>query len=145
MLRLRRNHAGWSKPGLTIPVEVFRIESTPETHLKTITLPNMSTVIGTWNVRTLYSCVELKELTQRYQRDSLSLADEQVVEKLQQKKIWYRGDERNHQHGVGFIVHKERDNGIVSCKPVNSWIIGIPVEAKPLNITITSDYAMFFK
>ena len=77
-------------------------------------LPKTNTIIGTWNVRTLYACGKVKELTHeldRYRWDILGLAEvrwtscgETTTE--EGHKIWYSGEDSKHQHGVGFIVNK---------------------------------------
>ncbi|XP_063587738.1 craniofacial development protein 2-like [Penaeus indicus] len=56
-------------------------------------------------------------------------------------KIWFNGDETKHQHGVGFIVNKERVNSVISCTPINSRIITIRLSARPVNISIIHVYA----
>ena len=119
------------------------------TYRKTIKLPTDKTVIGTWNIRTLFACGKIKELTHelsRYQWDILGLSEvrwtgsgETTTE--EGHKIWYSGDEKKHQHGVGFIVNKEKINCIISCRPVNNRIISLRVGAQPLNLTIIQVYA----
>ena len=112
-------------------------------------LPKNDTIIGTWNVRTLYACGKVKELTHeldRYRWDVLGLAEvrwtscgETTTE--EGHKIWYSGEDSRHQHGVGFIVNKNKINSVISCTPISSRLISIRIAARPLNITIIQVYA----
>ncbi len=56
-------------------------------------------------------------------------------------KLCYSGDASKHQHGVGFIVKKERANSVLSCTPVSSRIISICISARPKIITVIQVYA----
>lgn len=56
-------------------------------------------------------------------------------------KMWYSDNDTKHQHGVGFIVRKERVNSVISCTPINSRIISIRISARPKNVTIMQVYA----
>ena len=59
-------------------------------------------------------------------------------------KIFFSGKEDNHEHDVGFLVHKDIVNTVMGCRPVR--LITIRLRAVPFNITIvqahasTSDY-----
>lgn len=118
---------------------------TPSMH----SLPRSDTIIGTWNIRTLYACGKVKELTHEldsYRWDILGLAEvrwtscgETTTE--EGHKIWYSGEESIHQHGVGFIVNKSKINSVISCTPISSRLISIRIAARPMNITIIQVYA----
>ena len=143
-----------SRPGATttaLPAAVSQGRSekyATETH-QIIKLPNNNTVIGTWNVRTLYACGKVKELTHelsKYQWDILGLSEMRwtgsgVTTTEEGHKVWYSGDEEKHQHGVGFIVNKDQVNSVISCRPVNSRIISLRIRAQPLNLTVIQVYA----
>ncbi|KAL8583570.1 hypothetical protein ACOMHN_028341 [Nucella lapillus] len=114
-----------------------------------IRLPKTDTIIGTWNVRSLFECGKTKKLIHelaRYKWDALVLAEtrwtgsgETITEEGQ--RIWYCGEDSKHQHEIGFIVNKERVNSVISCTPVNSRIISIRIAAKPNNFNIIQVYA----
>jgi len=67
-------------------------------------LPNEKIVIGTWNVRTLYACGKLNELTHelvRYTWDIIGLEEvrwfgigEMVTD--EGHKLWYTGEDSKH-------------------------------------------------
>ena len=46
-----------------------------------------------------------------------------------------------HEHGVGFLIHKNTVNAIMGCWPVSSRLITIRLKASPFNITIIQAYA----
>lgn len=108
-----------------------------------------STVIGTWNVRTLHGCGKVEELEnemERYRWDILGISEVRwtgIGEVTTDKghKIWFSGDDSRHQHGVGFIIRKEISNSVISCSPISSRLIVIRLEAQPMNISIIQVYA----
>ena len=51
------------------------------------------------------------------------------------------GHEDRHEHGVGFLIHKDTVNAIMGCRPVTSRLITIRLKASPFNITIIQAYA----
>ena len=146
-----------SRPGSTttaLPVAVLQGRSDKyatgaQTTPPAIKLSKSNTVIGTWNVRTLHAHGKTEELTNElshYNWDILGLAEvrwtgfgETTTE--EGHRIWYSGDETKHQHGVGFIVNKDRVKSVINCRPINSRIISIRIAAAPLNITIIQVYA----
>ena len=105
--------------------------------------------IGTWNVRTLYACGKVNELEhelKRYQWDILGLAEMRwtgfgETTSEDGHKIWYSGEETQHERGMGFIVRREITGYILSYTPVSSRIISIRVSARPKNVTIIQVYA----
>ena len=51
-------------------------------------------------------------------------------------KVFMSGKEDKHEHGVGFLVHKDIMNTVMGCRPVSSKLITIRLRAAPFNITI---------
>ena len=56
-------------------------------------------------------------------------------------KVFFSGKEDKHEHGVGFLVHKDIVNTVMGCRPVSSRLITIRLRAAPFNITIIQAYA----
>ena len=56
-------------------------------------------------------------------------------------KVYFSGKEDKHEHGVGFLVHKETVKSVMGCEPINSRLIKIRLKAKPFNISIIQAYA----
>ena len=56
-------------------------------------------------------------------------------------KFFFSGKEDKHEHGVGFLVHKDIVNTVMGCRPVSSRLIAIHLRAVPFNITIVQVYA----
>ncbi|GFN94158.1 craniofacial development protein 2 [Plakobranchus ocellatus] len=56
-------------------------------------------------------------------------------------KLYHSGREDKHEHGVGFIVHKDTAEAVLGCRPISSRIITIRLKAAPFNITIIQAYA----
>ena len=113
-----------------------------------IRMQSENTVIGTWNIQTLNSgrIYELTHELEKYRWDILGLCEVRwknfgETTTNEGHKLWYSGDENKHQHGVGFLVHKNKINSILSCTPISSRIMSIRVAAKPHNITIFQVYA----
>ena len=114
-----------------------------------IKLPKEGTTLGTWNVRTLYQCGKVKELThelERYKWDIIGLAEVRwtgfgETSTDEGHKIWFSGDQSKHQYGVGFIVRKEVVKSVISCSPITSRLISIRICAKPHNLMIIQVYA----
>ena len=63
--------------------------------------------------------------------------------KQQQRKdtVFFSEKENKHEHGVGFLVHKDIVNIVLGCRPVSSRLITIRLRAVPFNITIVQAYA----
>ena len=61
-------------------------------------------------------------------------------------KVFFSGKEDKHEHGVGFLLHKDIENSVMGCHPVSRMLITIRLRAVPFNITAvqvyipTSDY-----
>ena len=55
-------------------------------------------------------------------------------------KVFCRGKEDKHGHGVGFLVQKDIVNTVMGCRPVSSRLITIRLRAVPFNITIVQAY-----
>ena len=56
-------------------------------------------------------------------------------------KVFFSRREDKHEHGVGFLVHKDIVNTVMGCRPVPSRLITIRLRAVPFNITIEQAYA----
>ena len=56
-------------------------------------------------------------------------------------KVFFSGKEDKHEHGVGFLVHKDIVNTVMGCRPVSRRLITIHRKAVPFNITIVQAYA----
>ena len=105
--------------------------------------------IGTWNVRTLRAAGKLNELThemERYRWNLLGLAElrwksfgETSTEEAH--KVYFSGKKDKHQHGVGFLVHKDIVNTVMGCRPISSRLITIRLKATPFNMTVIQVYA----
>ena len=87
--------------------------------LKLIKLPNKTTTIGTWNVRTLRRFGKLEELMNelsRYKWDVIGLAETRLtgdgeLTTEEGNKLYYSGQGK-HYEGVGFMVKKEIQNSL---------------------------------
>ena len=61
-------------------------------------------------------------------------------------KVFVGGKEGKHEHGVGFLVHKDIVSTVMGRRPVSSRLINVRLRAVPFNITVvqasatTSDY-----
>ena len=55
-------------------------------------------------------------------------------------KVFFSGKEDKHEHGVGFLVHKDNVNTVMGCGPVSSKLITIGLRAVSFNITIVQAY-----
>ena len=50
-------------------------------------------------------------------------------------KLIFSGKEDKHEHGIGFLVHKDIMKTVMGCRPVSSRLITIRLRAVPFNIT----------
>ena len=108
-----------------------------------------NTIICTWNVRTLKNTGKLEELEHeltRYKWNILGLCESRLLkagEKNTQKghRLYWSGLEDTHEQGVGFIVHKNTVNCVMTCCPISSRLITIRLRASPFNITSMQAYA----
>ena len=99
--------------------------------------------IGTWNTRTQRAAGKLRELTHemdRYRGYSLGLREmkwKNFGEKTTEegRKVFFSGKEDKHEHGVGFLVHKDIVVTVMECRLVSSRLITIRLRAIPFNIT----------
>ena len=55
--------------------------------------------------------------------------------------VLFSGKEDKHEHGVGFLVHKDIVNTVMGCRPVFSTLTTIRLRAVSFNITIVQAYA----
>ena len=56
-------------------------------------------------------------------------------------KVFFSGKEDKHEHGVGFLLHKDIVNTVMGCHPGSSRFITIRLRTVPSNITIVQMYA----
>ena len=106
-------------------------------------------VTGTWNVRTLHATGKEQQLTyemSRYNWQIIGLCEtrwKNFGETMTEEghKIYFSGKENKHEHGVGFLVHKDIVSSVMGCRPVSHRIITIRLRATPFNITIVQVYA----
>ena len=64
-----------------------------------------------------------------------------VKSKQDGHRLYWSGLEDTHEQGVGFIVHKNTVNCVMTCCPISSRLITIRLRASPFNITIIQAYA----
>ena len=102
-----------------------------------------NTTIGTWNKRTLKAAGKLQELTWNGQVQmehpwTLKWDGRTLAKQLQRKdpRFFSVEKEDKHEHGIGFLVHKDIMNTVMGCRPVSSRLITIRMRAVPFNITI---------
>ena len=57
-------------------------------------------------------------------------------------KVFLSGREDKHEHGIGFLIHKEIVNTVMGCCPVSGRLITIRLRAVRFNITIVQAYAL---
>ena len=55
--------------------------------------------------------------------------------------VFFSRKEDKHEHGVGFLIHKDIVNTVMGCRPVSSRVIIIRLRAVPFNIAIVQTYA----
>ena len=56
-------------------------------------------------------------------------------------KVFFSGKEEKHEHGVGFLVHKDIVNTVMGCLSISSRLITILLRAVLFNFTIVKVYA----
>ena len=105
--------------------------------------------IGTWNVRTLAADGKLEELAhemEHYRWNILGISElrwKGLGETNTDKgnKLYFCGRDDRHEHGVGFLVHRNTLSNVMGCCPISSRLITIRLRAAPFNITIIQAYA----
>ena len=105
--------------------------------------------IGTWNLRSLRTAGKVEELThemKRYRWNILGLCEIcwknfRETPTPEGHKLFFSDHKDRHEHGVGFLIHKDTANAIMGCQPVSSRLITICLKASPFNITIIQAYA----
>ena len=106
-------------------------------------------IIGTWNVRSLRAAGKVEELTHEMKRYWWNILGPCEVRwknfgetsTLEGHKLFLSGREDRHEHGVGFLIHKDTVNAIMGCQPISSRPITIGLKASPFNIIIIQAYA----
>ena len=56
-------------------------------------------------------------------------------------KVFFSGKADKHEHGVGFLVHKDIVNTVMGCRQVSNRLITICLRAVPFNVTVLQAYA----
>ena len=108
-----------------------------------------NTIIGTWNARTLKDTGKLEELEHeltRYNWNILGLWESRLLKAGKKRtqeghRLYWSGLEDTHEQDVGFIVHKNTVNCVMTRCPISSTLITIRLRASPFNITIIQVYA----
>ena len=55
-------------------------------------------------------------------------------------KVFFKGKEDKHEHGVGFVVYKDIVSTVMGCRPVSSGLITIHLITIVQMYAPTSDY-----
>ena len=84
--------------------------------------------IGTWNTRTLRAARKLQELTHEMDRHrwnilglfEMTWKNFGETTKEEGHRVFFSEKEDKHEHGVGFLVHKDIVNTVMGCRPVSS-------------------------
>ena len=61
--------------------------------------------------------------------------------KEKEHKVFFSVKEDKHEHGVGFLVHKDIVNTVMGCRLVSIRLITIHLRAVSFNITVVQAYA----
>ena len=105
---------------------------------------------GTWNVGSLRAAGKVEELThemKRYRWNILGVCEVRWKKNFGETsapeghKLFFSGSEDRHEHGVGFLIHKDKVNVIIGCRPLSSRLISIRLKASPFNITVIQAHA----
>ncbi|XP_068738714.1 craniofacial development protein 2-like [Montipora capricornis] len=110
---------------------------------------------GTWNVETLWRDGRLDELChelKHYKWNVIGLSEVRrkalgEINSDDGNKLFYCGRDDKHEHGVGFLVHRDTAKFVLGCNFISSRLISIRIKASPFNITLfqayspTSDYS----
>ena len=98
--------------------------------------------MATWNVRTLYASGKLEQL-----QNKMGDHDYKILGLAEMRwtgvggKIWWSGEPKRHERGMGFLVKKNTTSSVLVCNPVSSRKIQIRIAARPHNINIIQIYA----
>ncbi|XP_072048875.1 craniofacial development protein 2-like [Amphiura filiformis] len=89
--------------------------------------------IGTWNVR-------------RYRWSVLGLAEVRWIgigktTTNDGHTLWYSGEDKRHERGVGFLVHRDIARSVLECRPISRRIIILRLAGQPFNVSIILAYA----
>lgn len=103
--------------------------------------------IATWNVRSMLGYGKLQQVQHEADRlsiDILGLAEIRWTKSGKQETngwhLYYKGDESEHQRGVGFLVSPKIARSVLRIQPVNDRIFLLRVNAKPQPITLIQIY-----
>ena len=142
-----RTSPGLTRSALPVPHQGRSVKLA--TGAKTTIRGRNNISVGTWNVRTLHAAGRLEQLTHelnKYRWHLLGLCEvrwKHSGEELTPEghKFLYCGREDKHEHGVGFLVHKDTVHTIIGCEPISSRLMKIRLRATPFNITVVQVYA----
>ena len=99
-------------------------------------------------MRTLKAAWKLEELTHemdRYHWNILGLCEIRrknfgEMSSDDRHKVCFSGEDR-YEYGVVFLIHKDMDSAVLSCRPVSSKLISILLRTAAFNVTILQVYA----
>ncbi|XP_068734478.1 uncharacterized protein [Montipora capricornis] len=99
---------------------------------------------GTWNVETLWRDGRLGELChelKHYKWNVIGLSEVRrkglgEINSDDGHKLFYCGRDDKHEHGVGFLVHRDTAKSVIGCNFISSRLIEFP-----FNITLFQAYA----
>ena len=77
--------------------------------------------VGTWSVRNLYASGKLEHLQNEvgnHDHDVIGLAE--MWWTGVGDKIWWSGEPKRHEMGVGFLVKKNTTRSVLECNPISS-------------------------
>lgn len=111
-------------------------------------IPGSAQKIATWNVRSLYEAGKLRNLTEEMERlkvDILGISEMRWTGKgecnTHNGKMYYSGNENEHQYGVAILVKKEIQKSVINFVPLTDRVMMIQIAAHPININIIQVYA----
>ena len=102
--------------------------------------------VGTWTLNALGKFEQLDYEVRRYRWSVLGPAEVRwtgIGETTTEDghTLWFSGEEKLHEKGVGFHVHKNVAKSVLECRPISSRIISLRLAGQPLNISLVQAYA----
>jgi hypothetical protein len=103
----------------------------------------------TWNVRSLLKSEKLANVINEMNRlhiDILGMSEvkwkgNSMFSTLHDYKVYYSGDDINHQYGVGVIVNRQKANYVTNVVPQSHRIMLIQLQSAPFKLNIIQVYA----
>ena len=103
--------------------------------------------VATWNVRTLHSCGKLYEVEREFARLKIDVLGLSEVRWTNSGKVdtggtvfYYKGDEKYHQRGVGFMVNKSVARSVMAVEAISDRLIVMRINSKPQPVTFMQTY-----